>query len=154
MRISLVSFADHSFTVKAPNLKWSSCTVRPASVALPVIMFQELEIFTGFTFDETKMHPKLYRNKATPPRAATCMPRTHSGNMATYVPLPQGVGQNVVFGTCLGRENLIRVPRLFITTSKRGSGGPFQIRKLKEVLLHADEMRWMDCRGFEVSVHR
>jgi hypothetical protein len=109
MRISLVSFADHSFTVKAPNLKWSSCTVRPASVALPVIMFQELEIFTGFTFDETKMHPKLYRNKATPPRAATCMPRTHSGNMATYVPLPQGVGQNVVFGTCLGRENLIRV---------------------------------------------
>jgi hypothetical protein len=54
-----------------------------------------------------------------------------------------------VLGTiALVEKNLIRVVRLYITTSTRGSGGA--LLPNEEGPSHADEMRWMDCRGFEV----
>jgi hypothetical protein len=94
------------------------------------------------------MHPKLERNKAIPPRAIMlCMLRLHaevSGNTATYAPLARVVGQKGRAGDkTLVEKNLIRVVRLYITT-----GGA--LLPNEEGPSHADEMRWMDCRGFEV----
>jgi hypothetical protein len=94
------------------------------------------EIYCTILYSRLRIHRKLERNKATPPRAATCMPHMHaeaSGNTVTYVSLHQGVGWNVVLGICRGREDseedLIRTARQYITTSTRGSGGPsFQIK--------------------------
>jgi hypothetical protein len=59
------------------------------------------------------------------------------------------VGPNVVLGTiALVEKNLIRVAKLSVTTSTRGSEWP--LLPNEEVPSHADEMRRMDCRGFEV----
>lgn len=49
---------------------------------------------------------------------------------------------------CLGREKPDQVARLYITTLTRGTGWP--LLPNEGVPSHADEMRRMDCRGFEV----
>jgi hypothetical protein len=72
-----------------------------------------------------------------------------SGKTATYAPFPRVVGQKVVLGTifALVEKSLIRVVRLYITTSTRGSEGPsFQMKK-------AHPMR-MKCVGWTVGVSK